>query len=476
MLSIVLYKVGHNVIRYTLAMVFLFVCGILCASLITSLGFISNALLVENLSIFIIGLLIIRLGGLLLFKTVFKKLGIELPRILEEIVFLLAYVVWLLIRLSDIGFDPASLLASTAVLTAAVAFAMQDTLGNVLSGLALQTDQSVRIGDWLEIDDIKGEVIQVQWRSTVLQTILGERILIPNSYLMKTQVRIVGGQTVKAKRYPVYFYTGFELSPSLVITTVEHSLKNVNWPGVDSKAGSVCQVLDFNNGLVTYAVYIWLTDPKRLGYNQSLVRQHLYALFVRNDWKMASPSMELNHSRQPQNQGKNLLDKHKVNNKLEFLKKINLFAPLSQDELLNLAQSLKTLPYIAGNVVVEQGDSGDSMYIVCNGFASVWLETNNVINMVAKLNKYDIFGEMSLMTGQPRTATIRASSNLVCYQLDKDNFKNILKTRPELADMFAETLTMRSQELENISHNTNQNEIGEKKRAVARSIYKWFGI
>src|SRR5699024_11643081 len=102
---------------------------------------------------------------------------------------------------------------STAVVTAVLAFAMQDTLGNILSGLALQLDKSICIGDWLEFENLSGEVIQVQWRHTAIMTRFGEKILIPNSDLMKHRVKIIGGHTVRGRNITLLVYGTYAVQP-----------------------------------------------------------------------------------------------------------------------------------------------------------------------------------------------------------------------------------------------------------------------
>src|SRR5699024_5302121 len=127
--------------------------------------------------------------------------------ILEELMILLAYGGWILVRLASAGLDPSSLVASTAVVTAILAYAMQDTLGNILSGLALQLDHSVSIGDWIELEDGRaGQVIQVQWRHTAVRTLFGEMLLIPNSMLMKGRVMLTGGRSVPRRLRTVFFH------------------------------------------------------------------------------------------------------------------------------------------------------------------------------------------------------------------------------------------------------------------------------
>ena len=108
----------------------------------------------------------------------------------------LAYIAWGMVRMSEAGVNLSGLVTTSAVITGIVAFSMQDTLGNILGGLALQLDKSISIGDWIEADTIRGQVIEVHWRHTAVRTRNGEIIVVPNSILMKGKVTIVGGEDV----------------------------------------------------------------------------------------------------------------------------------------------------------------------------------------------------------------------------------------------------------------------------------------
>ena len=100
-----------------------------------------------------------------------------------------------LVRLRYAGLDLGSIVATSAMITAVVAFAMQDTLGNILGGLALQMDNSIEIGDWIKVDDISGRVVDIRWRSTLVETRNWETVVFPNSQLMKNKFLVLGRRT-----------------------------------------------------------------------------------------------------------------------------------------------------------------------------------------------------------------------------------------------------------------------------------------
>ena len=144
--------------------------------------------------IFVIGggIALIRLWGLLVFRIVLPFARLAPPRITEDIFVIIAYIAWGLVRLRYAGLDLGSIVATSAMITAVVAFAMQDTLGNILGGLALQMDNSIQIGDWIKVDDITGRVVDIRWRSTLVETRNWETVVFPNSQLMKNKFMVLG--------------------------------------------------------------------------------------------------------------------------------------------------------------------------------------------------------------------------------------------------------------------------------------------
>src|SRR5690625_1386397 len=180
-MALALQKATRGAVLFTLQVLMLFAVLLIGSVIAASVDAGGVAGMLAGLAVLVLGMLLIRQVGLLFFRRIIPKLGFQPPRILEEIIILIGYVGWIMARLASAGLDLGSLVASTAVITAVLAFAMQDTLGNILSGLALQLDHSVNIGDWVELDGVTGQVEQVQWRHTAVRTLFGDLILVPNS-------------------------------------------------------------------------------------------------------------------------------------------------------------------------------------------------------------------------------------------------------------------------------------------------------
>ena len=162
---------------------FFFACLALqfVSGLIHALQFPSAAAVFHEAGLIGAGIAVIRLWGLLVFRILLPRLRVMPPRIAEDIFVIIGYAAWGLVRLRYAGLDLGSIVATSAMITAVVAFAMQDTLGNILGGLALQMDNSIEIGDWIKVDDVVGRVVDIRWRSTLVETRNWETVVFPTA-------------------------------------------------------------------------------------------------------------------------------------------------------------------------------------------------------------------------------------------------------------------------------------------------------
>ncbi len=126
-------------------------------------------------------------------------------------------------------------------------------------------------------------------------------------------------------------------------------------------------------------------------------------------------------------------------------------AVLDQSELDLLAGSLRVASFPRGTVLMRQGDDGPSMFVIVDGKASVTVHTRSGESAVATLAAGDIVGEMSLMTGARRSATVTATRKLTALEITKPAFEALLERDPDLIRRFAETVEQRHAELERIN-------------------------
>jgi CRP-like cAMP-binding protein len=141
--------------------------------------------------------------------------------------------------------------------------------------------------------------------------------------------------------------------------------------------------------------------------------------------------------------------KAEVERRAAALKGVHILQPLTEDERAALSDRLTATPFRRGEVITRQGAAADHLFIITRGDVDVSLEgTNGHDRRVATLHPGDVFGEMGLMTGERRTATVTALTDVACYRLDKDAFQDVLRRRPEIAESISTLLAKRKLELD----------------------------
>jgi small-conductance mechanosensitive channel len=407
------------------------------------------ASLLSGLAVLATGIAAIRLAGLLLFRALLPLLGAQPPRIAEDVLLVAAYAAWGVVRLRVAGMDLGSLVTTSAVITAVIAFAMQDTLGNVLGGLFLELDDSIAVGDWVRLDDLSGRVEDIRWRHTAIRTRNGDRVIVPNSALMKSRFTVIGNPDIEHVRWRrwIWFDAGLEVPAPRVIAAAEQALAGAEIPNVLGDPVPNCVLMEIRGDVCRYALRYWLADPRPDDGTDSEVRVHLIAALHRAGIAPAVQSYVVHEIKE---NDKREASRHarEIEARVAALKAVELFGALDGEEIRALAQHLVSAPFAAGDVITRQGAVAHWLYLLIDGEAEVWVEAPGAPRRkVATLSGGSVFGEMGMMTGEPRRATVTARTDVACYRLDKSGFQGIIEARPELAEEISRVLTARSEGL-----------------------------
>ena len=468
-----------NTLTFFLACLFLqFASGMMHA-----LQFISVATAFHEAAVIGSGIAVIRLWGLLSFRIVLPRMHIKPPRIAEDIFVIVGYVVWGLVRLRYAGLDLGSIVATSAMITAVVAFAMQDTLGNILGGLALQLDNSVEIGDWIKVDDVVGRVVDIRWRSTLVETRNWETVVFPNSQLMKNKFLVLGRRTdqpVQQRRW-IWFAVSLNTTPTRVVSAVEDAILQAEINNVAKMPKPSCVLMEMDKGCARYALRYWLTDLAADYPTDAAVPWHVFTALERAGIRLTVEEQNV-HFIKENEKHEEAVHQRELLLRIKTLKRVDLFAQLTADELRKLAEHLKYAPFAKGNVIARQGTPSQHwLYIIISGETEVYLEAPNSEKRILNvLSKGDFFGEMSLMTGAPRVASVIAKTDVECYRLDKESFEEILLERPAIADEVAHILVTRRAQLDsalqNLDAETLHKEIHHRHSEVLATVKRFFGL
>lgn len=425
--------------------------GLFASATLTAL-YLDAAGPVREFSMLMLGLALVRMAGLFLFRVALPALRLVPPRILEDLVVFGGYVFWAMVRLNQVGVDLGSLVATSAVITAILAFALQDTLGNILGGTTLQLENSIRLGDWIKVNDTIGRVVDIRWRSTVIETRNWETVVIPNSVLMKTQFAILGrriGEPVQWRRW-VWFNVDFSVSPQRVVQTVEDALRRAQIPNMARTPPPNCVVMDIGDSTVRYAARYWLTDLAPDDPTDSEVREHIYAAFRRTGIQFAFPTQFL-HLQKEGEKHEARMHKKELDQRMSVLKHIELFSSFTEAECRAIAEHLIYAPFLAGETVTRQGDVAHWLYLLATGDVEIVFHTpsgeRRPLGKIQGGASGGFFGEMGMLTGEPRSASVIALTDVDCYRLDKEGFEQILKARPAIAEELSAVMSKRRADL-----------------------------
>jgi CRP-like cAMP-binding protein len=222
-----------------------------------------------------------------------------------------------------------------------------------------------------------------------------------------------------------------------------------------------------------------LLDLDRDEPTNSLVRERIYAALQRAQIPLALPAhtIFLNHEDQKAEKRR----EKSLEAMRAALRGVDLFAKLSSEELDRLADSAKLAPFVNGEVVTRQGAAAHWLYILVKGAVEILVAKEDGIERhVAVLEAPAFFGEMALVTGAPREATVIARDEVECLRVDKDDFREVLAGRPELAQEISTILAQRRVALEsareNLDADTRSRRVQSERKRILAAIRDFFGM
>lgn len=424
----------------------------------------------------------VSLGTRLLFQLALPRLGVPVPRILADIVTAVAVAISFIVVGKRAGFSVTGLITTSAVLTAVIGFALQDTLGNIMGGLAVQLDNTVRVGDWISLGPGQpiGRVAEIRWRYTAIETRSWETIIVPNGVLTKSQVVVYGrraGQPVRQRRQ-VEFFVDFRTPPTEVVRVIERALRASPIANVADEPTPHVLFTGLRDSVASYQARFWLQDIAVDEPTDSAVRARVWFAARRAQIPLAIPASAvfLTAETEEREQRKSSAE---LAHRLEALRSVDLFSALPESGATELAQRLVALPFAAGEVITREGAKEDELYILVTGAAAVRIGDGASAREVARLGAGSFFGEMSLMTGEARTATVIALEEVQCYRVDKAAFQRVLERCPGLAEQIAELLAHRREALtaaKDEASEQRKHRLDSAKRDLLGRIRGFFGL
>jgi small-conductance mechanosensitive channel/CRP-like cAMP-binding protein len=348
----------------------------------------------------------------------------------------------LVVVLYEAGVNAGNLFTGSALVTAALGFALKDTLGNVFSGLAIHAEHPFDVGDWIQYDTNPahiGRVVEVNWRATKVLTLDEAYVIIPNGQLAQASIRNFTKPDLWSRR-SIYVVTPYHVPPQRVQAIILEAIKG-SFGVLEHPAPSVV-TNDFKERGVEHWVRLFTTEFDKRDRVDGMARDRIWYALARHgiEIPVTTHAVRLTELPAPVPEPPGA----EVDRRAVCLERIGMLDSLDRDQVRNLAASNPERMYAAGEQVVRQGASGDSMFVILSGRVEVTTREGDLPPLrLAVLGPGDYFGEMSLMTGAARVATVTTLEETRLLEICKDSFGRILAARPELVEEIGAALRKR---------------------------------
>lgn len=412
------------------------------------------------------------LDRLVLNPLILSRTGTPAPRILSNCLSATLFIATIFCIIRFVFDKPiGGLVATSGIVTVIIGFAIRDMIADFFSGLAMNIEQPYRIGDWLQLDDIVGRVTEMNWRATRLVTQSRRSIVVPNNNLASRQFTNIS-------RPEPYYRESLDIV--LNYTTDPARVENILLSAIHATEGLASQrhdvrIMGFQERGVTYQVRFWVND-----YTDAVRVRHRLAANVLEFLSQAGipipyaqHEVVLTRERRPR--------KERRINARRLLSRVSWLEMLTDDELDQLAEGAVGLKFATGRTVVTEGEDGSALYVLVEGVLEVVKRDDNGNNAaVGKIQPGQAFGEMSLLTGAPRMATVNALTDVFVLEIRRANLEPILRARPAIADELGQVMARRQIINE---RNNSDDEVTEecedfRSRAIqlGRRISQMFGL
>lgn len=371
----------------------------------------------------------------------FERRKTLVPALLRNVVTVLILLASVLIVIRFIFNQPLSgLLVTSSVMAAILAFALQDFLSGIIAGIALNIEPPFQVGDWVMVGDKEGEVVDINWRATTLRTRQLTYLIVPNSVISKDQI--------------INFYKPTRLHALLIYVSVEYDappnrVKDIliscalETPGVVFPPKPLCRLVQFGDFAITYQLKFWIEDRSMSDDIQSDMMTRIWYNLRRGAIKIPFPIRDVfMHEGAVKERTLNEINRQRIEG---FLRRVSIFEPLDEAAIKTLALSGHLLHFGKGEHIVKQGDRGNSLFLILHGSAGVYIKTpdNGTEITVGHLEAGDFFGERSLLTGEPRSASILAETDLEVVEIEKANILPMLEANPGIMEELSQRLAER---------------------------------
>jgi small-conductance mechanosensitive channel len=363
------------------------------------------------------------------------------------------FVVVMVVLYTDFGVQPLSILTTTTVAAAVLGFALQETLGNVFSGLSLSMGRPFEPGDWIRSGQHVGQVKGIAWRATTIVTRDNERLEIPNSVIAKDVLHNYATGNV---RDTISVGISYGVPPNHVREVVLTLLHDV--PQILRNPPPEVLVWSYGDFAIEYHIKYSFEDYGAQEHVRDRIASALWYALRRHSIEIPFPTRTV-HVHDAGRDDDRDVDVELERELMADLRQVDWLRGLGDEELRLLVPTVSVRQFGAGEMLMRAGEQGDSMFIVRSGTAEVFGHTaDGKERHIANYARGDFTGEMALMTGEPRSLSVRATSDLEVIEMDREGFTRLFKEHPEAVAGIGDIIALRNKDtLEKLSSGDSLN-------------------
>lgn len=403
-------------------------------------------------------------AGLLVLFDVFigKRLGVELPRLTRDVVAGAVYLLVLLFTLQVVtGMELRAFVATSAVLTLVLGLALQETLGMLFAGMTLLGDKRLAAGTWVELDGVLGQVEELGWRVMVLRTRLGQRVLVPNTTVARANLRVWPATGEGA--VVVRLGTSYGASPEKVKEVLARVAASI--PEVATEPRPQFLLAAFGESSLEWECRLWTHEPWR--------QADIVDAFLSRSWyALRREGIEIPYPQRVVHHPEKAAPAPSVPRIAEALASCPTFGLLPEEARDALARNSRLVAFGDGEAVVREGEASRALYVIAQGRAQVVRGGREVAALAAG----DHFGEIALLTGEPRAASVVACGELWVVEVDADALGQALAEVPTLAEELAQRMGERSAELQRLAELEQARSSLELKETLLSRLRRLVGV
>ncbi len=440
---------------------------------------LSISAIVRLILLAIVVLILARTVGAGIKRLLLTPMGLDRgsrEAIATVIIYLVA-ILGILIILQRAGIDLRTITVFAGVLGIGIGFGLQNLASNFISGLTLLFEQPIKVGDFIEVDDLLGTVESISIRSTIVRTLEGIFVIVPNIKFVEHNII---NWSYKDPRSRLHIPVGVAYGSDPVLVTealltvarAERSILKNPSPKVWFKG--------FGDSSLDFELLVWIDHPQDSDpiksslnflieheFNQRDIEipfpqrdlwlknpQDLSVLFNNINFTNTSESKvfvqdgissEQKHN-SIQSKSKKTIPKSLSNWTLrDLLKRVTYFESFTDLKLRKLIEYGYRQLFPQGQIICQENDAGYSFYIILSGAVEVMSEKTG--KYIATLHEGEFFGEMSLLLGSPRTATVKTLEDSILFVIEQHDLQRLLEEFPSLAVDISQKLYERREAL-----------------------------